>query len=703
MGQKVHPLGFRLGITQKYNACWFANPEQYPQYILEDFLLRQSLSKMLPAENLPVKQEDTGETRIVNIKIERFIRNTIKIKIYAVNAENFLKSQSSLALKALPRKSFNNSSFKNKNEQNFASFSKGKNFGNSSRLDKSSTEKNSALGKKQGVQLFLDRNKANNSKPIKRSTLNKKRVTQSNILSKYVLFLNKKLKKLQRLKILNLIYKFEILLKSNHKELISENTPKTNKTQKKQEIKQIIAEITRLKGQIVKIERFINKKLVLSSLLPVQSESLSKEITKEKAVNEQKGGALKNEQKIKLSKPQSLYSSMLFLNLSILKITYINKMIKLQSNLINFFPYLREKINMDFVSNFDQSEHLPKTGFSLSTISEKDRSKMSKQSDQKLFKLLLELKKMYNTGQSLFQIRLPGTSLLNSQLQQILLSNNSFAGVAAQSRRKLKRAYLGRLGFFSLKNKYKTSNSGIKVKKDSGHIYKYNSINNKYLNISFQKMLNRKGFSSTLSSSTLITQQKQQESFETKFLLFNKTTNGTDKRNRKYKPLRMQIKSFFIKTIFGNGFLKKASLADQSSNNEGLLSSIESLAFFNSTNCTLPKIASIELISVRTPNHYAVCFSNFIVEKLEKRFSFRGTMKKAKEQAMKTPGIKGIKIQVAGRLNGAEIARTEWIRAGRVPLQTLKANIDYSYKTAKTIYGILGVKVWIFKESIKKL
>ena len=64
---------------------------------------------------------------------------------------------------------------------------------------------------------------------------------------------------------------------------------------------------------------------------------------------------------------------------------------------------------------------------------------------------------------------------------------------------------------------------------------------------------------------------------------------------------------------------------------------------------------------------------------------------------MRSPGVKGVKIQLAGRLNGAEIARTEWVRAGRVPLQTLRANIDYCYKTAQTIYGIIGVKVWIYK------
>jgi len=62
--------------------------------------------------------------------------------------------------------------------------------------------------------------------------------------------------------------------------------------------------------------------------------------------------------------------------------------------------------------------------------------------------------------------------------------------------------------------------------------------------------------------------------------------------------------------------------------------------------------------------------------------------------------VQGIKIQISGRLNGAEIARTEWVREGRVPLHTLRADIDYAYRTALTIYGILGVKVWVFKGEI---
>lgn len=91
--------------------------------------------------------------------------------------------------------------------------------------------------------------------------------------------------------------------------------------------------------------------------------------------------------------------------------------------------------------------------------------------------------------------------------------------------------------------------------------------------------------------------------------------------------------------------------------------------------------------------------ADMLVLQLENRIPFRRAMKRILEYVQKEK-IKGIKIQISGRLNGAEIARTEWLREGQVPLQTLRADIDYSYKTAHTIYGTLGIKIWIFKGNI---
>jgi small subunit ribosomal protein S3 len=99
---------------------------------------------------------------------------------------------------------------------------------------------------------------------------------------------------------------------------------------------------------------------------------------------------------------------------------------------------------------------------------------------------------------------------------------------------------------------------------------------------------------------------------------------------------------------------------------------------------------------IRKPELDAKLIGDSIAQQLEKRIMFRRAMKRAMQNAMRL-GAQGIKIMSAGRLNGAEIARTEWYREGRVPLHTLRADIDYATSEAKTTYGIIGIKVWVFK------
>nr|YP_009315591.1 Ribosomal protein S3 [Liagora brachyclada]SCW24249.1 Ribosomal protein S3 [Liagora brachyclada] len=104
----------------------------------------------------------------------------------------------------------------------------------------------------------------------------------------------------------------------------------------------------------------------------------------------------------------------------------------------------------------------------------------------------------------------------------------------------------------------------------------------------------------------------------------------------------------------------------------------------------------IDVIELTEPDTEARLLADFITQQLEKRIAFRRAVRQAVQRSQRA-NISGIKIQVSGRLNGAEIARSEWVREGRVPLQTLRANIDYSYRIAQTTYGVLGVKVWLFK------
>ncbi len=111
------------------------------------------------------------------------------------------------------------------------------------------------------------------------------------------------------------------------------------------------------------------------------------------------------------------------------------------------------------------------------------------------------------------------------------------------------------------------------------------------------------------------------------------------------------------------------------------------------------KDLQINIEEIRKPELDAQLVAEGVAQQLERRIMFRRAMKRSVANAMRL-GALGIKIQVAGRLNGAEIARSEWTREGRVPLHTLRANIDYGLAEAHTTYGVIGVKVWIFKGEV---
>ena len=107
-------------------------------------------------------------------------------------------------------------------------------------------------------------------------------------------------------------------------------------------------------------------------------------------------------------------------------------------------------------------------------------------------------------------------------------------------------------------------------------------------------------------------------------------------------------------------------------------------------------IVQINVIEVAKADLDAQLASEAIAQQLERRVAFRKAMKQAMQRAMRA-GAKGIKVMVSGRLGGNDIARTEWLREGAIPLHTLRADIDYGTATAKTVFGIIGVKAWIYK------
>lgn len=120
-------------------------------------------------------------------------------------------------------------------------------------------------------------------------------------------------------------------------------------------------------------------------------------------------------------------------------------------------------------------------------------------------------------------------------------------------------------------------------------------------------------------------------------------------------------------------------------------------AFYRKRNLPNPGNIQINLHvkPVQNPETYATILAEKLVEDLEQRKPYRRAMRQTMQKALKA-GVKGIKVQISGRLNGADIARSEEIREGPVPLQTLRADIDYASQSAKTIFGLLGIKIWVF-------
>nr|YP_010500104.1 ribosomal protein S3 [Gormaniella terricola]UWV18281.1 ribosomal protein S3 [Gormaniella terricola] len=609
MGQKIHPFGFRVGITQKHYARWFASPDNYPQYVLEDFLIRKSLYKLLPPENLPKKMEDSENMRVVHIKIERFLRNTIKIKIYAVNPGAFASTKKKT-------KKFLKNRFpsENRNAQTKNRPGQKKNF---------KQNKPRAFGKK--------KQKRENPKVL-------------DFLLKFKYSVQKRVKKFTLLKLKNLLYRFHTLDQLS-------NIKTFAKLQPTKSAAEILREIGLLSKKMGLLDSYLNKRL--SS-----------------------------------GKSRNLEKTIVFVNLNLYKARITSKIYKLQTELLKHFPKLANAVLKNVLTPKIRTKtativtELQKHADQLLLDSTKNQSGKG-QKKESSFSFLYEKDK----SNALFDPKLPSSIRLRQNLQQMLNKNYSENFASFQSGRRSLNSYFGKFG--QKRVNPVAGSKGQGVPKDLLEKVSQNFAENA---LNFHSV-----------DTALIEKKLSSRKAKTAFL--NENSSIKDENNvkkKKYESLvsraiQKRMKKNLVLMSLRNRFDKVANFK-KVYDTENFTTLCEKIAKIQ----TFPKITSIEFVSVKNPTLYAVCLANFIVEKLQKRFSFRGSMKKAKEDAMKTPGIKGIKIQIAGRLNGAEIARTEWMRAGRVPLQTLKAKIDYSYKTASTIYGILGVKVWLFKDNNTK-
>ncbi len=590
MGQKIHPLGFRVGITKKHKAKWFANSDQYPQYILEDILLRKRLTSLISPESLPRVFEDDKKMRVVEIQIERFIRNTIKIQIYAVNPD-----LSSLMMDQ-------------KNSRNYSS------------------DENNTSSNKKNRKTFVD----NNSKQeLMVSNENSGKLTQwKNII-------RKKMFELKCYQFKNIIKKCNVLLemptiynKANfdNENLDSFNCSCTDLNNKLFKIKQLSEKREKIR---LFLQRILTHKILLK--IPTELETL---------------------------KLNLLY---IYYNLEMYKLNseifeYQQDILKINSKILNKFGILSKKW---FINNNLRT---------IKRILKKfERELENLEKDQNIIKLPVNF------------LKFPEILLRNNLQDSLIQQNNKW--IVKKCHHRLQNEYISRFGGHSI------------TKTPIG------LINNLETYINWHSEISKKKKSAYYSSFRYLAQKlylQRKKNFH-KTQIEDVKKNEVKKENIKLKRVvKRKIQDFMIDNLLKNNVANNSEFYKLSSiyQAKGFEDLVKQLTLRN----TFPKISAIEIIEVKQPSEYAVCLAYFITQKLEKRFSFRSVMKQAKRVAIQTSSVKGIKIQLSGRLNGAEIARTEWIREGRVPLQTLEADVDYSYKTAQTLYGIIGVKVWVFRK-----
>eukprot|EP00879_Flechtneria_rotunda_P000017 GHRR01000027.1.p1 GENE.GHRR01000027.1~~GHRR01000027.1.p1 ORF type:complete len:779 (+),score=-82.32 GHRR01000027.1:5300-7636(+) len=758
MGQKIHPLGFRIGITKKHQSVWFArfHKHQYAQSVFEDKFLRQNLLKLFPQLFQKKFNNSPNAPKISHIRIVRgLIPYEIGIQIHAQNCHllkaafeglevqpnfthNFLKNQLIFEKAASRRKSLLNNS---KNEV-FESTKNSENFQN---LDFSQNtnqqQKNSASreAKKKNIA----------SSTLKNSKLNietRKKLFKSfrqRFLGKLILVKNGKriTKKFNPKKQVSLKNNFVAFFKKNNQEKQNFSSVREQKMGAKNKFQSLGLTSSNKSG--AKISEFSKKlrrknygnfslkqKVFLSffgaDMLQSKKsrgnvQGWSKVSKKEKASNFSKP----------CTKFVNLYMSrtnISFLNALKAEMNYWNQYFtkekSQQLQKFGCFRYLPIGSQKKWsVRRFNGFENLPfpllfKLLKSLQVRALKKMERLRKEylifgkfSKTKTLVYFQRIRFLQYLKKFISVRKTQKFSIMNHNTSEHFDAFHSFGGgsnafppnlISGQSEN-LSSQLLNTFGG-SLVDQATTQKFFSKSLKEK-------SIQKKILNIPEEK--NTMKFIDYLQS--LVKQHRSQNLF-----LYLATISDARKHRRKIQHFTKQQADFLFgispKNLSGLTNEEKTKLLKDQVSKTLLKVSQKNLfqkrSFLNifteqlqkqrticEQNIQLTPKISIQFYSVKAQNFQtqasAVAYS--IVDDLEKRKAFRRVIKKAKEDLMKTPKVKGVKIQVSGRLNGAEIARSEWVRAGRVPLQTLRANIDYCYKTAQTIYGIIGVKVWIYK------
>nr|WCO87421.1 ribosomal protein S3 [Chlorococcum sp. KSF0227] len=748
MGQKVHPLGFRVGITKKHQSQWFArfNKHKYAQSVLEDRMLRQTLTNLFPQLLNPVGRNGKKQIRdkneelsvvpkITQIKIERgLIPYEIGIQIHAENCDLIKKSIENLKvnrdllchlqktrryLQHLRLKFNDLNTAKEKTQSSLSLDTKDQKDGKTT--SSSLKEASSFSARKEGSEAALPfslvpSGRAREGKQQeKRGFFQRTRLTKQQLRRQRLIL--KRLKKRQsiRRRYKQLVYKGLFLTKKGNKviqKLKASTLPSLSSPTNRKDRKQIQ---TKQPG---------------SFRLPVgKTESTSREL--QKSSNILKSRVKKKFVSIFINRMNNKF-------LQALKDTFVSSLHNLNTNVSSNFISTGSRPSSLQVNKEEGSSPLglvyaKKWNFNMvqNQLVLKPLSQLNKLStvlEQKSLKKMESLRKDYIASGLISK-----TEALN--YYQMLNFLKQLKELISQIKRKQKlQGILNKFKGASLNNEKGNFNAKQTSKNISSLVAdvssrklqskvnvtgvtlnvlstKLNNIENECRKIQFIEYLknivkkhrtdNIYLYLSTIADARKDLRKLQQFTKRNASFLFGGTLSNISNTAAKKERVSNIFKQSPVYS-FGNetaGLISSQKEEREKTLSEVFLEQIEKQRNMYKDNAQLtPKIA-IKFYSVNANSLKAKAsvVADSVVDALEKRKAFRKVIKDAKEDLMRTSGVKGVKIQVSGRLNGAEIARSEWVRAGRVPLQTLRANLDYSYKTANTIYGIIGIKVWIFK------
>lgn len=714
MGQKVHPLGFRVGITKKHQAQWFARFYKYgySQSVLEDYMLRKTLLNIfsnLEKENTLAPKQSSKKggtllikpTKITQIKIERgLIPYEIGIQIH---------SDDCLAItKAIDNITISTDLISNLQKTRKYLFKAGTQLKKTQNVRKNNEHQFTTIVVNNSLEISVtDQTKKRKfkikaKKTVKAKSFSKSKRKQKKKLSKALFmglknvkrrFLKRQIIKKRYLKIIskgllirkkgNLIFrnvkikrknkKVGSLQKFNNKKYITKNLVNRKAVTYKKMLSQRFS--NRLYKKFATL--FLNKlnKQFLVCLKGIMKFWHNQKIIK--TFNDQ-NSLLGNSGKTSLGYNKKWQSATSYVLLNRLKAKYLSKDSKglacYQVEKLTKLIFILEK------KSLIKMETLRKDFITFGTL-----SKMRAFGYYQIITFLKHLKELVT------KIKKQTIAKKSSTVDSNALKNKTKIQNLIRTKSKQKKSITQRVvnNFINLiDNNQAMINESRKIKWIS---YLKNLVNKHRTENIFYYLATIADARRDLKALKHYT--KQHSNFLFGINVENNKENSKALLQRVTKTLTQSLKNALTKDVEqersdGLTRLQKAFLTQI----------LNQRKMYKANLALTPKI-SIKFFSVKATDvlEKASVVAASIVDALEKRKAFRGVIKKAKEDLMRRPRVKGVKIRVSGRLNGAEIARNEWVRAGRVPLQTLRAYIDYSYRTANTIYGIIGVKVWIFK------